>query len=443
LVHVSQDGGRSWQNVTPSDMPEDTDIYELEASPHEAGTVYLAASRYRTANDFLPYLWKSKDYGKTWVNLSKQFPQSEITRTIREDTVRKGLLFVGTETGLFISFDDGASWKPFNLNLPAVAVHDIKVKDEDLCIATFGRSFWVLDDITPLRQWDEVYREKTSHLFEPRTHTRLGNNWWALYGGGVGGGLKNYFVQNGRMGHTFYELGIVNGERKRKFLDAGDARPYGAIIHYWLGDDAKDVSLSILDGKDRVIRTYEGEVLSQEPGLNRMMWDMNYPDVAAVEGKPAPGIVVQAPVGTYKAELTVNGKSEVQSFELKMSPNEDYTAEDSAKRFELWWRLRSIFERANKEITAALAMAEEAGETSEVAKRASEFAGKLVPQGATLSEIANEPPKMLSKLTTVNWMLFHSEGPPTESAYAVVDEMEQQIDAEIAAWQAVKAGYSK
>ena len=435
MVHVTVDGGESWKNVSPPDIPEDTDIYELEASPHDAGTVYVAASRYRTANDFLPYLWKSADYGKTWTNLSRNFPQTEITRTIREDTVRAGLLFVGTETGVFISLDDGASWKPFNLNLPAVAVHDMEIKDEDLCIATHGRSFWILDDISALRQWDEKHREQASRLFKPRTHTRLGTNWWAIYGGGVGGGQKNYFVQNGRMGHTFYELGIVNGERKRKFIDAGDARPYGAIIHYWLGEDAKDVSLSILDEDDQLIKTYEGDVLSQEQGLNRMMWDMNYPDVAAVEGKPAPGIVVQAPVGTYKAKLTVNGKSEVHSFELKMNPNEEYTAEDSAERFKLWWRLRSIFERANKEITAAMELAKEAGEDSEVSKRADEFAGKLVPQGATLSEIANEPPKMLSKLTTVSSMLFHSEGPPTKSAYALVDQMEKLIDAEIAAWK--------
>jgi hypothetical protein len=349
------------------------------------------------------------------------------------------MLFAGTETGVFISLDDGVTWKPLNLNLPAVPVHDIKVKHEDLCIATHGRSFWILDDISPLRQWDEKYRSQTSHLFKPRTHVRVGVNWWALYGGGVGGGQKNYFVQNGRMGHTFYELGIVNGERKRRFLDAGGARPYGAILHYWLGKDAQDVSLSVLDANDQIIRTYAGDILSKEPGLNRMIWDMNYPDVTAVDGKPAPGIIVQAPVGTYKVRLTVNGNSEVQTFHLKMNPNESFTPEDSAKRFALWWRLRAIFERSNTEITAALKIAEEAGEDSEIAKRAKEFAGKLVPQGATLSEIANEPPKMLSKLTTVSSVLFHSEGPPPKSCYDVVDEMEKRIDAEIDAWRAFHA----
>ena len=439
LIHLTRNGGRSWKNVSPQDMPEDTTIYELEASPHDAGTAYAVASRYRTANDFLPYIWKTTDYGKTWTNLSKNFPQEEITRTIREDTVRKGLLFVGTETGIFVSFDDGESWKRLNLNLPAVPVHDIEVKHEDLAIATFGRSFWILDDISPLRQWDEKYRNEEAHLFAPRDHVRLGINWWALYGGGVGGGQKNYFVQNGRMGHTFYELGIVNGERKRKFIDAGDARPYGAIIYYWLGEGAKDVELSILDEDDQLIRSYKGEILSQEPGLNRMVWDMNYPDAMAVPDKPAPGIIVQAKVGTYKAKLTVNGDSQVQSFDLRMNPNEEYSEEDSAERFEFWWRIREIFENTNKEIVASMEAAKKAGEDSEIAKRAKEFAGKLVPQGATLSEIANEPPKLLSKLVSVNWMLFHSEGPPTKSAYEVVDEVEGKINAEIKAWKDFQA----
>ena len=125
----------------------------------------------------------------------------------------------------------------------------------------------------------------------------------------------------------------------------------------------------------------------------------------------------------------------MQTFELKMNPNEKYTAEDSAQRFALWWRLRSIFERSNSEINAAMKLAEDAGADSELARRAAAFAGKLVPQGATLSEIANEPPKMLSKLTTVSSMLFHSEGPPTVSCVQVVDQMETLIDAEINAWQ--------
>jgi photosystem II stability/assembly factor-like uncharacterized protein len=433
LVHVTRDGGRIWENVTPPDMLDDSDVYEIDASPHDAGTAYVAVSRYRTANDFRPYLFKTEDYGETWTNLSSSFPQTEITRTIREDTVRQGLLFVGTETGIFFSVDDGASWTRLNLNLPAVAVHDIKVKDEDIVIATFGRSFWILDDISPLRQMNAEIAGK-AHLFEPRDHTRLGINWWALYGGGVGDGQKNYFVQNGRIGHTFIELGFVNGERKRNYLNAGGARPRGAILYYTLPPGAEDVTLSVLDSEDRVISTYEGDFLSRNLGLNRMIWGMTYPDVPRVPGKPPAGVLVEARPGTYKAKLTVDGQSQVQSFELRMNPNETWNQADADARFELWWRLRSIFERAHNEIIAAMKLAEEAGEDSEVAERAAAFAGKLVPQGANLSQIANEPPKLLSKLQTVNAMLFHSEGRPPKSAYDVVDAMEKEIDAEIADW---------
>jgi photosystem II stability/assembly factor-like uncharacterized protein len=438
LVYVTQDNCETWQNVTPPDMLEDSDVYEIEASPHDAGAAYVAVSRYRTANDFLPYLYKTTDYGKTWTNMSKNFPQTEITRTIREDTVRKGLLFVGTETGVFASLDNGATWKRLNLNLPAVPVHDMKIKDEDLCIATFGRSFWIMDDISPLRQTSKEIQAKKAYLFKPRNHTRLGINWWALYGGGVGGGQKNYFVQNGRMGHTFIELGVVNGERKRKFLDAGGARPRGTIIYYLLGKDAKDVSLSILDSQGKLIKTYEGDILSQEVGLNRMIWDMNYPDVVSVPGKPPAGIVVEAKPGTYTAKLKVNGQSQEQSFELHMNPNETWTQADADARFDLWWRIRDIFERANTTIIAAMELSKEAGEDSEIAKQAATFSGKLVPMGANLSQIANEPSKLLSKLQTVHWVLFQSEGRPPQSAYDVVDTLEKEIDAEISAWNEFK-----
>jgi len=439
LVHLSRDGGKTWNNVTPPDMLEVSDIYEVEASPHDGGTAFLAVSRYRTANDFKPYLYKTNDYGKTWTSLSGDFPQTEITRTIREDTVRRGLLFVGTETGVFVSYDDGLSWKRMNLNLPAVGVNDIKVKDEDLVIGTHGRSFWILDDISPLRQWYPALKKQAAHLFKPRDHTRLATNWWSMYGGGVGDGQKNYFVQNGRVGHTFIELGVVNGERQRKFLDAGDARPNGALIYYMLGEDAKEVSLSILDSQGELIKTYEGDALGTEVGLNRMSWDMNYPDAISVPGKPPAGVVVQAMPGTYQVRLTVNGESEVESFELHMNPNETWTQADAEARFDFWWRLRSITENANLVIIDALEAGKAAGEDSELAKQAEAFTGKLLPVGTTLSEMANEPTKLLAKLSSVNWMLIHCEGRPPQSAYDVVDMLDEEIRAEIVAWNAIKA----
>jgi hypothetical protein len=300
-----------------------------------------------------------------------------------------------------------------------------------------------MDDISPMRQWDEDISKNTAHLFKPRDHTRLSTNWWTIYGGGVREGQKNYFVQNGRIGHTFYELGVVNGERRRKFLDAGAARPYGAIIYYMLGEDAKDVSLSILDSNGKLIKTYEGDALGTEVGLNQMIWDMNYPDVIGVPGKPPAGVVVQAAPGTYQVRLTVNGESQVQDFGLHMNPNETWRQADAQARFDLWWRLRTITENANNAVIDALEMGKVAGEDSELAKRAQTFSARLLPVGSTLSEIANEPAKLLPKLSSVNWMLIQSEGRPPQSAYDVVDALEEEIDAEIAAWNEYKAKAGK
>ena len=447
LVFVTREGGKNWENVSP-DLPPDSDVYEVEASPHDAATAYIAVSRYRTANDFKPCLFKTDDYGKTWKKISNTFPQDEITRTIREDTVRKGLLFVGTETGIFVSINDGASWDRFNINMPAVPVHDIKVKDEDLAIATFGRGFWILDDISPLRQMEASMLKKSAHLFKPRTTVRLGKNWWAAYGGGVGGGQKNYFAQNGRQGHTFYELGIVKGEKKRKFIDAGDARPDGAIIYYALGKEVKDVSLTILEADGKEIKTFSGDAISKDNGLNRFVWDMLYPDAISVPGKPPAGIVVQARPGTYQVRMTVDGMSQTESFEIKMNPNEPWTQADADARFELWMRVRSITEKANLAIIEALKLAEEAKKAArgnqkaealaeKIDQAATEFSGSLVPVGTTLSAIANEPAKLLSKLQTVHHVLFSSEGRPPQSAYDVVKVLSAEIDARIGEWNRV------
>ena len=153
--------------------------------------------------------------------------------------------------------------------------------------------------------------------------------------------------------------------------------------------------------------------------------------------------MVQAKPGTYKARLTAGGRSQTQTFGLRMNPNETWTQADADARFKLWWRVRTITERANKRIIASMQDAKEAGEGSELAKRAAVFSGKLVPMGANLSQIANEPAKLLTHLTIIHWMLFHSEGRPTKSAYEVVNQLEKAIDAEIAAWKTFKASVGK
>jgi photosystem II stability/assembly factor-like uncharacterized protein len=468
-LHVTRDGGENWTDVS-ADWPEWSDIYEIAPSPHDPGTAYVAITRYRTADDLEPYLYKFTDYGAEWTKISDSFPSGEITRTIHEDPVRQGLLFVGTETGVFVSLDDGASWRRMNLNLPAVPVHEVTVKHEDLVIATHGRGFWILDDISPLRQWDDSLAGETAHLFEPRTAVRLGRTWWAGYGGGVFGGQKNYFVQNQRPGHTFYELGMVNGEKKRKFLDAGDARPDGVIIYYLLSDRAEEVTLEILDAEGNLIKTFGEEeigtqtfetvdgfgygriapaggsgAISVARGLNRFVWNMSYSDATGVPGRPPVGIVPMAGPGMYKVRLTVNGESQTQPFELRINPNETWTQADTEARFDLWMRIRDIAERATTAIIASrefVESQEQSGVGGDALARLKEaqvaFETSIVPQGKTLVQIANEPAKLLPKLATVHHVLFSSEGHPPESAYMVTDELEGLIDAEIAAWEEIE-----
>jgi len=208
LVHVSRDEGKTWVPATPAQLPKSARVDCIEPSPHHAGTAYLAATRHRSDDILAPYLYRTTDYGETWETISESFPKTEITRVIREDTARKGLLFVGTQTGIHFSLDDGASWARLQLNLPVVPVYDIKVKRGDLIVATHGRAFWILDDISPLRELSQKALDTPFHLFSPKVATRKPVTWWDSFTGGAPG--KNYFVSNGISGIVYYEMGSSN-----------------------------------------------------------------------------------------------------------------------------------------------------------------------------------------------------------------------------------------
>ena len=256
-IWITRNDGRDWKEITPPDLPEFSAVYEIEISPHDKATAYVAITRYRKAdNDYSPYLLKTENYGRSWQRIDGAFPQDEVTRTIREDTEREGMLFVGTETGVFVSIDDGQEWRRLNLNMPPLPVHDLEIKNGDLLAATHGRGFWILDDISPLRQYDKAQTRKEAHLFAPSDFTRFGYHWWIDYGGGPPSEEKYFFVRNAEPGYTFYERGVVNGERKRDFIDAGDARPGGVLIYYLLREDATEVSLEILDEDGELVRRF-------------------------------------------------------------------------------------------------------------------------------------------------------------------------------------------
>ncbi len=362
MVHLTRDGGAHWSDVTPP-FGEFARVSSIEPSTHAAGTAYLAANR-NMLDDYAPYLYKTTDFGKSWTRINEGIPADEFTRVIREDPVRKGLLFAGTERGVWVSLDDGAHWQSLRRNLPPVPVHDLIVKEGDLAIATHGRAFWILDDISPLRQLSTDLLAKPAHLFQPKDNQRV---YW-------GGGST---IEN---------------------LTAGANPPNGIFVYYWLKDKNQDVTLDILDAGGAVVNSYSSRPDSaamadslrlegrkklrndslrtagitdsarlatpyvdppsdDEPnrlgspqrapnkqGLNLFPWAFRYADGIALldttfQMQRVPGPIAMP--GAYSVRLTVGGKAETRGFTLKPDPRASATAADLRTRFDLAKRVNS------------------------------------------------------------------------------------------------------
>ena len=461
-ISITQNGGGKWEDVSIIDkgLPEYSQIYEIEPSPHDEATAYVAISNFNVYNDYKPYLFKTSDYGKTWVNMSAKFPQDQITRTIREDKVVKGLLFAGTETGTYFSMNDGETWEPLRMNMPAVPVVDIEVKGNDLVIATNGRGFWIMDDITPLRVQSAAIDAKPAHLYAIADHTRFGYNWWMDYlPGGDPGHKKNYFVQNMRPGLTYYEEGFtpVNGERKRKFIDAGDPKSLGVVIYFKLSSEPSEISLTILDKNGKALRNYTKDMMTLKSGsgnqlndgLNKFVWDMRINRVTAVPKRPATAISPIVPPGKYTAKLTVDGVSESQDFMIFMNPKENYSQKQAEGKFDFWMQLYNSSEEWTKEVVNALAVKEDVAKKMEAYKSSGvsdskikkaekqasivtsiidDYEGTFVSTGRTLAEVINLPATILFKMSFISGILDHSEGPAAKSMEAVYQEVVKDAD---------------
>ncbi|MDP9348813.1 MAG: hypothetical protein M3P24_06690, partial [Gemmatimonadota bacterium] len=268
--HVTRDGGKTWRNVTPRGQPAGCRVQNIDPSPHRKGSAYYAVLCY-LLGDFRPYLWRTDDYGRSWTRITAGIPADHPTRVVREDPDREGLLYAGTEFGMWVSLDNGARWQPLQLNLPHTPVTDLKVHRGDLVLSTQGRSFWILDDLTPLHQWRDGVAG--AHLFRPREAVRMR-----------------------------YETGFGGVESGRSTPDAPRYLPAGAVIDYLLPDTSAAVTLEIVDAAGRVVRAFSSEGagertqspaepgmraptlervgtprLPREAGLNRWMWDLAHP----------------------------------------------------------------------------------------------------------------------------------------------------------------------
>ena len=322
LVQLSQDGGRNWTNVTPPDLPEWALISIIEPSPHDAATAYVAATRYKL-DDTRPYLYKTTDLGQTWTKIVAGIPDDEFTRVIREDPARAGLLYAGSETGLYVSFDAGANWQRATGNLPVAPVADLAIKDAELVVATHGRSFWILDDLSPLRQLSDELAGQDLVLFQPKPTLRLRS-----YGGGS---ARN--ETPGVVDYTNADTSLVSVDTRRSpdgsvehnYLDAGENPPAGVLIQFYLGSEPTgEISLAILDANGRELRSFAQGALKAHAGMNRFVWNLRLPgapDVndAALESWSRPDGAMVLP-GGYQVRLTVDGRNATQAFEVQADP---------------------------------------------------------------------------------------------------------------------------
>src|SRR5439155_10621361 len=331
LVHISRDDGKSWQNVTPQDLPEWSLISIIEPSPHDPATAYVAANRYKL-DDFQPYLYKTNDYGATWRKITTGIAENEFTRVIREDPVRRGLVYAGTEVGILVSFDDGEHWQSLRLNLPVVPIHDLIIKDTDLMVATHGRSLWILDDITPLRSISQELQTMPIYLFKPRPTMRFMTSWG--YSHPTGPGI--FYRMTGDRMVTARRQQKSGGDMVDRNLDAGENPPDGMIVYYFLKQKPEgEVKLTFRTMQGEEIKSFtseatrnqspevEGSVdptdeeedkekkdarVPKEAGTNRFIWNVRFPDPKKIDDYVSSEAVMAgpfAPPGTYEVELEV------------------------------------------------------------------------------------------------------------------------------------------
>ena len=440
LLHLSRDGGETWQNVTPKNLPEWSQINGIEAHPFEKGGLYVAATRYKS-DDFKPYLLKTTDYGASWTPITKGIDPDHFTRAIRADPHRRGLLYAGTESGVYVSLDDGALWQSLQRNLPVVPITDLAVKEKDLVAATQGRGYWILDDLTPLHQLEVETAAKDLHLFAPRPAYRL------------------------------------RGGQSDDPGDRGTNPPAGVVLNYWLKeapDNGVEVELELFASDDTPIRTFtrkpapgaekeEGEQEANEggedlrqveakEGMNRFVWDLSYPNVEEFPGMVLWNSGLEGPravPGTYRARLTVGEKSAEVPFEVLPDPRTSATAEDFQAQFdfvrevgnklsqvhgeiarlrEVRTQLKGLETRLEDDPSAAPLLTAAKGlldQMEEVEK------ALYQTQNRSRQDPLNFPIRLNDKLSGLLGLASYGDFRPTEAMLAVRDELVAAIDVEL------------
>ncbi len=475
LVHISRDDGDSWNDITPEALPEWAMVTMIESSNHFPGTAYLSATKYKLG-DNAPMLYMTEDYGDTWLKINGNLPDNDFTRCIREDPVRPKMIYVGTETKLYVSFNDGNIWSDLGgenrigkSSLPIVPIYDMEIKNDDLIAATHGRSFWILDDLSQLRQVPEMEIHHDPQILKPRSTVRPLAPLTGTKKSTASEG-KNYNMALG--GAAYIETNNDHGGVDRQFLDAGENPIEGVIINYFLPDEInEEISLVFSDHTGVSIITYssgfEGDkdpedddttnFISSEIGMNQFVWDMRYPPANKVpDDKTTEARVVSGPLaspGQYSVTLKALGVEESKSFEIIKDPRVQATQKDLDDQFEFLMTIRDRLSETHDAINRLRSVRCQVNEWTQraidhpseslVKEAAKNIEAKLSSVEEELIQTAYEgqrdrlnlPTRLNNKLSEIDSVVSSGDFAPTKQSYEVFRVISDEIEPHLVALQ--------
>ncbi len=498
LLHVTTDGGKSWANVTPKAMPEWGTVSMIEVSPYAAGTAYVSVQRHKM-DDFAPYIFKTTDFGKTWTSINHGIPADAFVHAVREDKKRKGLLYAGTERGVFFSWDDGATWQSLQGNLPVSPAYDLYVHNNDLLVATHGRAFWILDDLSPLQQYKSEVANEEVHLYapSPANHTQFGGGFFG------GGGDRGQNPPTGAVIYYSLKTALKKPEKKPEDKkpeagappaagvttpegkEPGQSQPPSAPVPakpeaVEPAETAKNapISLEILDQKGQVVRKYPPKTqpgeeagddegfgmrppdrgLPTEAGLNRFVWDMRYEGATRVPHSPLWAGTTDGPEalpGKYQIRLTVNGKQSIAPLEITADPRLKTTEQDLEKQFDLLIKIRERVTQAHEtvnqirdtraQITALNKRLEKQPQAKPVADAGKQLDKKMTEVEEVLiqtkaksgQDVLNYPIRLNNYLVALGGVVESADSAPTQASYEVFVMLSKQLDEQLAKWKQI------
>ncbi len=434
LIHITRNHGKSWEKITPPGLPKHSRVSIIDASRHEAGTAYVAVKRYQM-NDRSPYIFKTRDYGKTWEKITNGIPEGHYVHVVREDITTPGLLYAGTEHGMYVSFDDGKNWNSLQLNLPDVAIRDLAVTEKDIAIATHGRSMWILDDIAPIREYSKDILKKDLHLYKPY-----------------------YAVRRVQDAVFHYHLAKETDSLKIEILDAS-----GNLIQTFKSDPPEEKEQATepvaelaevktppadagvpdedlaegLENEDKKEKEKDKKPKgpSHNKGLNSFKWNLRYPGATVFEGmilwsaRPESGPL--ALPGMYEVRVTTNGKTESQPFEIKVDPRVmDISEEDLKEQFDLLIEIRDKVTDANEAVIKIRAYKEKMGEDidPEILKNLNRVEEAIYQvKNESNQDPLNFPIRLNNKIASLGLIVDSGEARPTDGAHLVFGELSEEL----------------